>query len=202
MQKPKLLLFDIGGIFIEYKDVFRTVKKEQNINIKLLDQTFDKYDEQITKGKIDSKDLWELFINENNVTVDINYNLLKSWVSDYYRIEPTFKFFELVKSKYEIGLLSNIYKDFVPQMIKQNFLPNYDYKYKFLSCDIGMQKPDEEIYKYVQQNVNVKPKEIFYLDDKKENLVVPNKLGWQTFHFQRYEAQESVEKLQKILMNF
>lgn len=46
-ESIKLILFDIGNVLIDYGNVFTTASKELQIPQKLIDVTFDKYDQEI-----------------------------------------------------------------------------------------------------------------------------------------------------------
>ncbi len=199
-NEVKIILFDIGGILIEYGDVFQTVAREQNFAHELIDATFDKYDRDITTGKITPQELYLNCLAENNLNADKNYNFMKSWISDYEVIKPTYNLVQELMESYSVGFLSNIYKGMVEEMIAQKVIPNVDEKYRFLSCDIGMQKPDEELYDYVTGKLDFDPAEILFIDDKDENFPPAIQRGWQTFEFKRKNPEESVNKLRELLL--
>lgn len=48
----------------------------------------------------------------------------------------------------------------------------------YYSHEIGMSKPDEEIYNYLQNTSYCLGKKVLFLDDLAENLCVPRRLGW------------------------
>ena len=47
------------------------------------------------------------------------------------------------------------------------------------SCEVGMSKPDVEIYQYALDRLNVKPEEVVFVDDREENLKPARELGMQ-----------------------
>ena len=82
-----------------------------------------------------------------------------------------------LKNKVELGILSNVSLLDLDRQMKHM---NYDYfDYKFLSCELGMVKPLNDIYEYA--NNVLKDYEILFLDDREINLEVPRKLGWNTY---------------------
>ncbi len=196
-----LILFDIGGVLIEYGDVFKTASQELDIPHNLLDSTFDKYDAEITTGLITPQKLYLNCLRNNEITADKNYNFMLSWIKDYSSIRPAHDLLTKLTEKYKVGLFSNIYKGMVPELIKQDLLPNINYSYQFISCDMGLQKPDEKAYQYIVNQIKIKGhlNEIMFVDDKQENLDVANRFGWQTFLFLRNNPFESVNKLRNIL---
>lgn len=200
MKDIKFVLFDIGGVLIEYKNAFKTAALEQNVPIEILDAAFDNYDKEITTGYLTPQELWIKCITENNLKADPKYDFLHSWLNDNIPIQQAYELVEKLAPNYSIGLFSNIYKGFVPEMIRAKQIPNIHYEKYFLSCDIKMQKPDKEVYEYVQNNCGVKPNELLFVDDKLENLVPAENLGWETFKFDRHSPEDSVNKLATLLL--
>ncbi|MBR1605196.1 MAG: HAD family phosphatase [Alphaproteobacteria bacterium] len=79
---------------------------------------------------------------------------------------------ELSSKGYEICLLSNItpdLEDIVPQSV--------DADKRFLSYELGMIKPDIEIYKYVLDKLHARPEETLFIDDLPVNISAAQKLG-------------------------
>ena len=64
-------------------------------------------------------------------------------------------------------------------MDRQVCLSNYDYV--FLSCEIGLQKPDKEIYEYIMKETDFAPQDILFIDDQQKNIDSASALGWNTF---------------------
>lgn len=177
----KLILFDIGGVQIEYSNVFKTVSKEQNFPQKLIDATFDKYDREITIGKITPQELYLTCINENNLMADTNYDFTDSWLRDFNIIKPTYELIPQLKQHYKIGLFSNFYKNMVPELIKRKLIQNINYD-------------------YILFTTGLKPSQIFFIDDRDDYLNTANKLDWNTFKFNTANPEESVNDLRKILL--
>lgn len=197
----KLVLFDIGSVLNDYSDVFNTVEKELGIPKKLINETFDKYDESITKGYITPQEFYELCVRDHKLTTDLKYDFLSGWIKDYKPIRQTHSLAKDLKSHYMIGLLSNIYKGLVPEMKKREIIPNIDYDYEFLSCDIRMQKPEDLLYDFVLKETGLLPHEIFFIDDRADCIEPANRKKWQTCKFCMNEADVQIEYLRKLLLD-
>lgn len=59
------------------------------------------------------------------------------------------------------------------------------------SCELGIAKPDPEIYRYTYEALEVPPEETLFLDDKPENIAGAQRLGMQGIQF------TTVEQLRK-----
>lgn len=54
----------------------------------------------------------------------------------------------------------------------------------YLSHELGLRKPDQEIYEYVLRENNLRPNESFFVDDTLENINAAAGLGIKTWHLQ------------------
>ncbi len=195
----KLVLFDIGGVLIDYSGVFSTAERDLGIARAILDRTFSAHALELAQGELSVQNLYHLCIKENNLKVDPNYDLLTSWVRDFKKIEESYNLARDLAHSYQIGLLSNIYKGMVPMMLKQGLIPNINYNYKFLSCDLGMEKPNESIYAMVEKTTGLNTNAILFIDNKGEYLVPATRLGWQTVKFNTANPKQSAEDVLKAL---
>lgn len=196
----KLVLFDIGGVLINYERAFRNASIEQNIPYELIGDAFDKYDREITSGKITPQELYLKCLEENNLKANTNYDFTDSWVRDYSSIKPTYGLVHKLKPTYQVGLFSNIYKNMIPILKKKKLIPDIAYDFLFISCDIGLQKPDMEVYEYVLEITKLQPEQILFVDDRDDNLTVAKYFKWNIFKFSKNDPTSSVQKLIKMLL--
>lgn len=196
----KLVLFDIGGVLINYERAFRNASIEQNIPYELIGNAFDKYDREITSGEISPQELYLKCLEENNLRADKNYDFTDSWIRDYSSIVPTYNLIEKLKSAYQIGLFSNIYKNMIPVLKKKKLIPDIAYDFLFISCDTGLQKPDLEAYEHVLETTKLEPSQILFVDDRDDNLAVAEYLKWKIFKFSKTDPASSAKKLTEILL--
>ena len=59
-----------------------------------------------------------------------------------------------------------------------NFLPLDRMTYRFASHLIGCCKPDERIYRHVEEQTGVRGREIMFFDDRGENVDAAQRRGW------------------------
>jgi FMN phosphatase YigB (HAD superfamily) len=197
MSKPKLILFDFGGVLVDYSKSFETASREQNLPIEYIDSTFDNNNDPITKGEITPQDIYRLAVRESGIEADLNYDFVDSWARDYDVIEASYNFLIDLSIKYPIGILSNTYKGLLDKSIALNKIPNVEYNYIFESCNIGYKKPEIEIYKYVEEKTGLKSSNILFIDDREDFISGANNLGWETFLFDSLNPIMSVEQIQK-----
>ena len=81
----------------------------------------------------------------------------------------------------DYALLSNCGQlDLVRQSITA---PEYLFKYVLRSCECGLEKPEVPIYLHFEKMLECKY-DILFIDDKQDNLVVPEELDWKTFLYE------------------
>jgi len=194
----KFIYFDIGGVLIDWSKVFENAALKFNLDIEDIGKVFDENHDAITKGSLTPKQLWEKCIQRYNLKNAEDYDFLDSWVSDYKSIEEMHKLVVKIVPKYKIGLLSNIYKGMLPLLLNKELIPNINYDQIIFSCDVGMMKPNSDIYVLAQEKANVNSEEILLVDDRKDYLEGARKLGWKTFLFNS-EEQNSVKELEDYL---
>jgi putative hydrolase of the HAD superfamily len=196
----KFIYFDIGGVLVDWLGAFYSVAKKFRKERQSFIKIFRTVDDDITRGIITPKDLWQICQDKLKITDNKNTDFLDLWTNDYFPIKKTHQLVKKLTSNYQIGLLSNIYKGMTDQLIQKQLIPNIDYAQVILSCNLGTKKPEEKIYKIAQQKSKVKPSEILFIDDSKENLPPAKKLGWNCFKFNYRNPQESIKELEKLLL--
>jgi HAD superfamily hydrolase (TIGR01509 family) len=67
------------------------------------------------------------------------------------------------------------------------------------SCDVGMRKPEPEIYQLVLERAGAKPSEAIFVDDREEMVEGAQAVGMRALHFRGLET--FVQDLQTIGIN-
>lgn len=188
----KIILFDWGGVVespdLEYDTIRDCLYYCGYYNVDS-DSVYSEYHKYDTAGFIDAITNEEELNNEllkflssygNSVTID-DVNKYKQVYKIHMANNPYYKevskYISSLKGRCKLGLLSN-----VSLMDKDRQMKHMDYNvfdYRFLSCELGMRKPNREIYEYV--NNKLKDYEILFIDDRSANLEIPKELGWKTY---------------------
>ena len=92
-----------------------------------------------------------------------------------------------------------MYPGFLKMIKDAGLMPEVEWKVGVDSSVVKMRKPNEDIYLLAQKEVGVEGKEILFIDNTRENLIVPEKLGWQTFWYNSGDYAQSNEELATFL---
>lgn len=189
MSEIKCVLFDIGGVLVDWHMSWITseVSNRFNIDENLIDDSFSKYLNELDSGKIDEKDFWE------KIARDTNSDLLKdnteSLWNTYFRKNAklnhnAINLSKIISDDYTMGIISNIEKITHKVVDDWHVLDNFEHL--FMSYEIGFSKPDPRIYKYVIDKLPFEPQNMIFIDDKKSNVDTALDLGINAIHFTEY----------------
>jgi len=174
----KAIVFDLGGVLIDNpaSGMLSYYAKALGISpYKLLD-VFVPYVDSWSKGELTENDLWYEITNTLGMQKPTQHSLWKDgFLSVYKQKAEVFSLVKKLQQKgYTLAILSNTETPIMHFIKNQKWTEFAEYIY---SCDIGMLKPDAEIYAYTLRKMDVKPEEMVFIDDKLENVEAAAKLG-------------------------
>ena len=202
MDNDHFIYFDVGNTLVDCTNYFRAATTTFHLKSDDLNRVFKENLDSVTKGLINAQQFWEICIQRYNIQNAHSYNFLESWVSDYEPIEQMHEVLIKLKQKYHIGLLSNIYKGMLPLLLEKKLIPNIQYDQVIFSCEVGMMKPNANIYAFAQQKAQVDAKNILLIDDKPDFIAGAQKAGWKTFLFNDKDRANSIKELEEYLLHF
>jgi len=184
-KQLEAIIFDLGGVvlsrglwlFREYLVKNYSVTNEETLNIFIK-----KYYKPYFSGILSEEKFW-LGILED-LKISANWKELKKILLDFYF--PQKGVFELIeklrKNGYKTYLLSDQTNDWWPILDQRYGISNYFDKV-FISSEVGFNKPEKEFYEFVLKDTKIKPDEILFIDDLKENLGPAEELGMNTLFY-------------------
>lgn len=190
------IIFDFGDIFINL-DKQATIDGLQRLGLSSWNEDLDRLNISFEKGQI-SRDNFLLGIQKHIPTATIE-DILAAWnavLLDFplHRLE----FLQLLSQKYRLFLLSNtdaIHIDHFEQREGASFYGDFYQCFEkvYFSYEMGMRKPDAEIYHALIRQHELSPKRTLFVDDKKDNTEAAKALGLHVWNLQ--VGQEDVIEL-------
>jgi HAD superfamily hydrolase (TIGR01509 family) len=95
---------------------------------------------------------------------------------DHIRNEAMLTHVRLLRSTYKVALLSNVGRGVMGRLFSQSELDEL-FDEVVLSSDVGMTKPDPEIFIYTAEKLGLPPEECMMVDDIAENIAAANDVG-------------------------
>jgi putative hydrolase of the HAD superfamily len=193
------IIFDFGDIFINL-DKQATIDGLERLGLSSWNEDLDQLNISFEKGQI-SRDDFLLGIQKQipNATID---EILMAWnavLLDFplYRLE----FLQLLSKKFRLFLLSNtdaIHIDHFEQREGASFYGDFYQCFEkvYFSYEMGMRKPDAEIYTTLINRHELSPKRTLFVDDKKDNTDAAKALGLHVWNLQ-VGKEDVIELLDK-----
>ncbi|TXK73018.1 HAD family phosphatase [Mesonia sp. K4-1] len=187
MKQIKTLLFDFGDVFINL-DKSATLKHLAQFGITKLSPEQIEKNKAYEVGKLSSQDFISYYrtnLKDNNASAEAITTAWNSILLDFplQRLE----FLKELKKKgeFQLILLSNT-NDLHISWIKEqvNFYEEFKNCFDafYLSHEINLRKPNANIYEFVLDQHQLKPKEVLFIDDTKENTDAAKSLGFHVWN--------------------
>lgn len=181
------IIFDFGDIFINL-DKQATIDGLERLGLSSWNEDLDQLNISFEKGQISRDDfLFGIQKQIPNATID---EILMAWnavLLDFplYRLE----FLQLLSKKFRLFLLSNtdaIHIDYFEQREGASFYGDFYQCFEkvYFSYEMGMRKPDAEIYTTLINRHELSPKRTLFVDDKKDNTDAAKALGLHVWNLQ------------------
>jgi glucose-1-phosphatase len=190
------IIFDFGDVFINL-DKEGTINGLKKLGLSEWNEDLNQLNLQFEKGQISEETFLQGLQNQvPNASPDDVLIAWKAVLLDFplHRLE----FLQKLSEKYRLFLLSNTDAIHIDSFEQENGVSFYSDFYQcfekvYFSFEMGMRKPDPEIFSYVLTTHNLSAKHTLFVDDKKENTDAALSLGIQVWNLQ--VGQEDVVDL-------
>ncbi len=190
MQKLEAIIFDLGGVILNI-DYNLTSKAFVKAGVRNFDEMYSQAEaddlfSHLETGKI-SEDSFYKELNKK-AGLDLSPNEIeKAWNSMLLTFrEHSLEFLKRIKPRYKIFLLSNtnhihlkelktIYHDKPREFAFEKY-----FNKAYYSCEMGLRKPNADIYDFVLQENNLDPAKTLFIDDSVQNIEAAKLSGLQT----------------------
>ncbi|MDX9883560.1 MAG: HAD family phosphatase [Prolixibacteraceae bacterium] len=175
-KKFPTVFFDVGGVllidFIDWKIKDLAAKYATDEN--LLFDAKNKFRPMADRGEISDPEFWEWLLKTADISADkedIDLGPYMKTVDGGIDIAR-----ELKTNGYTIAILSN---DSVEMSNHRRRKYGFDdlFDHIVISCYHGVNKPERRIYEIALNEMDIKPEQAIFIDDRQENIDAANNLG-------------------------
>ena len=193
MNKFKNIIFDLGGVILELKPE-RCIQAFQNLGCpkEVFEGQFwmNGIFNRIDRGIATEVEFYDEIRRLGNIPNASDDEILQAWNLFVSGIkERTYKALWKLKDKYALYMLSNCnlmhWRCCKEQLLKykgQSALTCF--QQVFMSFEMHLEKPEQEIYKSVCRQAGIKSEETLFIDDREENVKGAAAIGFQTMQTQ------------------
>lgn len=190
MEGIKNIIFDMGGVLIDL-DREACIEEFRKLGFPEADEMLNTYRQkgifkELEMGVISPQELYD-YINRE-VGHHIPSGKIDKALCAFLTGLSTYKLDMLLhlREQYRIFMLSNTNAIMMPHIARTYFtqqgltVDNY-FERLFLSYEMGMLKPDPEIFEAVLNETGIKAKETLFIDDAEPNVETALSLGFRTY---------------------
>lgn len=189
-MKVKAVFWDFGGVIVRTQNPTprEELAKELGISRKELEYLVfsSESGEKAQRGEISYETHWENLQKLFNLSRDEILQLQeKFWASDSVDQQLVEYIRQLQKST-STGLISNAFSDLHFHLNETLQIADL-FNVLIISAEVGIVKPNPEIYYYALNQLNVHPSESIFIDDKLDNILAANQIGMHGIVFRNTE---------------
>lgn len=202
-KNTEAIIFDLGGVIINI-DYHRTKNAFELLGIKNFDQLFSKASQsqlfdKLEKGEISDAEFYSTIREISRLNLS-DKEIRDAWNAILldFPVRRMERLMEL-KNKYRIFLLSNTnrihinaFTELLISRFGENLLPKI-FENIYYSSEIGMRKPDAEIFEFVISENRLDKAKTFFIDDSPQHITGAAKIGLPSYHLK--DGQDMLELL-------
>lgn len=179
------IFFDLGKVLIDfdfdialYRVRQQSSLNEEEINEQILDlqEEIDAYE----VGGISSHDFFQKLKEKFGFTGSAD-ELKTIWQEIFTPFHEHIEMARMLAQYYPVALISNTSEAHI-EYCEAQFDFMQIFQKKIYSCEVGVMKPDPEIYLKALDEMNADKFTSLFIDDREENIMTPSQMSWQTIH--------------------
>lgn len=198
MKKLKNIVFDLGGVVFardprKFEPEF--IKFFSYIMLPQMPRFWEEYD----RGVVTYEQVVDDLAEYNNCDRELaDKNLRRSILTQEEIAATKALIADLKAAEYKLYVLSNMSLEFIEFLRKTEVYKYFDGE--VVSCEEHVVKPDAEIYRRLVARYGLDVSETLFIDDRKENVEMARREGWEGFSFDPRNPEESCVALREILL--
>jgi epoxide hydrolase-like predicted phosphatase len=198
----RAVFFDLGGVLLrtEYQTPRQLLAEQFGMDYEDIEKIVfgggpNGSAARATLGQITEEDHWQAVMK-----------MLKLPASEAKRVEAEFyggdildrtliQFIRSLRPKYKTGLISNAWSGLRNYIVREKFDDAFDYI--IVSAEVGVAKPEAEIFQIALKQFGLSPSEAIFVDDVLENVEACRKIGMHGIQFK--DSQKVIKQIQALL---
>jgi FMN phosphatase YigB (HAD superfamily) len=184
LPDPEVLIFDCFGVLLDFDEQLLLARLHDDQSS--LPDAFDIHgvvaEKDLITGKKTLEEVHDCLVETLGLRLDYRA-FARAWTQPYsWPLEGMAELIHSLAGNYTLLLLSNIDADYF-RSIRPMHPEMNEFQELLLSCDLGMAKPDPEIFRYACSVASTDPELCLFIDDSLKNVDAAQQVGMQTYWF-------------------
>lgn len=203
MHKIKVIIFDLGRVLLPVDTEYLVMRASELLDIpqEIINEAWKKYRADLTLGKRSVADLYAQIADEQGIQLKLPSEQvvreLYTYFEDAQISDEMLVLIKQLQKHYIVTVLSNTEVE-TGQIFSQGMIAS-TVGHVYASAQLGMKKPEREIYDHVCDDLGVISQACLFIDDLDENVLGAQKAGMQAVVFTDYEALVRYLKKENII---
>ena len=180
-EHQKTIVFDLGNVLLSFdfqiaaNQLAKHTHTDATEILDLINQS--ELLHQFERGELTSNEFYVKVAAASKYRKDFNQFRL-DFCDIFKEIQPMIEFFkQLKRNGYQVVLFSNT-NEMAADYIREKYSFFNDFNAFFLSYQHGLMKPTSALYQKVEATLGKTGKDLFFIDDRPENIETAIKLDW------------------------
>lgn len=187
----KWTIFDLGGIVVPESNhrICKEISKILNIEESQYVELKKDFGNELSTGRITLSEFYSVIITMLGSKIEPR-KLLQKHLELYGKhssiwCDCILRLIDDLRMKCKIACLTNTEVEIAEFNRERSLFSHFDKS--FVSADVGMKKPDSDIFEYVISTLKCQPEKLLFIDDKRENIEPARQLGIHCIHYESAE---------------
>jgi HAD superfamily hydrolase (TIGR01509 family) len=199
----KVIFFDIGGVLLDIHPdkMFNCISSITDVSFEKVKSSFPEEGHDIyEKGQMTNQEWFQTFkIALSNNSYLTENKFWDAWAMILGKETKVIDILSDLKKYYKVWLLSNTNPKHISDELDSKYVFPHLVDGAIYSYNVGLRKPNKEIYLKACELAEVKPKESVFIDDLSENIYGAKKVGLNGIHYKCIEILKDDLKLLGII---
>ena len=199
----KVIFFDIGGVLLDIHPdkMFNCISSITDVSFEKVKSSFPEEGHDIyEKGQMTNQEWFQTFkIALSNNSYLTENKFWDAWAMILGKETKVIDILSDLKKYYKVWLLSNTNPKHISDELDSKYVFPHLVDGAIYSYNVGLRKPNKEIYLKACELAEVKPKESVFIDDLSENIYGAKKVGLNGIHYKNIEILKDDLKLLGII---
>ncbi len=194
--------FDLGGVVIldmNVGDKWTELRRELGVTPERdaeFIEFFRKYESKSLLGEGQIDDFLPLIKERFHSNLPVGYSLLMDgFIKRFEANKQIWPVIDKISKNYKIGLLTDAYTHMLDEVKKKGIMPDVKWDAVVDSSMVKAKKPETKVFKIAENKAGVSGTEIFFIDNKLQNIDGARNFGWKTLLYDPNNIKESNNEL-------